>query len=573
MRRSSVFLLALSFSLIGLMPARPISASPADAPDIAGSWKLVIIPGSEIEFAIFDIKAVDGKIAATITDVRQVYLGPIKTAEGTVEGDRIAIRFPSAGDPTTFQGVLDKDGRKALGSIKFHGASYPGQIERTEAKELAKQPTPSATLQKLARTQTIKDPKERIAKILDLIGENPGHPMNAAAYATVLGLAEVAGLGPEEVAKLARQWIDEARPYGPEWTGEVQSRAVKALQGKKAYAALATEMALAADKALPADASLDLRGNLANMLARSARLAGKEEIALEAEGRAKEIDGKLDAEYHEKVPPFKPESFEGRSGGKGDRVVLMEIFTGAECPPCVAADVAFDALLKSYKPSEFIGLQHHLHIPGPDPLTNADTVARQGYYGSEVRGTPSTFFNGKSQAGGGGSMANSEGKYKEYRKAIEPALESEKLADITLTATRAGDEVKIAAKAKATSADAPRDAKPRLRLVLVEESVRYPGGNKLRFHHNVVRAFPGGVEGKALEKGEGTVEATIKLSDLRKAQDAYLAEYPASPRGRAFPNPLPPIDLDDLAVVALVQDDADHGVWHAVQVPVKAETP
>ena len=54
----------------------------------------------------------------------------------------------------------------------------------------------------------------------------------------------------------------------------------------------------------------------------------------------------------------------------------MEIFTGAECPPCVAADVGFDALLKSYKPTEFIGLQHHLHIPGPDPLTNADTVAR-----------------------------------------------------------------------------------------------------------------------------------------------------------------------------------------------------
>src|SRR5262249_40197176 len=83
------------------------------------------------------------------------------------------------------------------------------------------------------------------------------------------------------------------------------------------------------------------RAPAVNLLARSARLAGKAEIAAEAESRARRIDAQLDAEYHEKVPPFKPEPFAGRAGGKGDRTVLMEIFTGAECPPCVAADVAF----------------------------------------------------------------------------------------------------------------------------------------------------------------------------------------------------------------------------------------
>ncbi len=568
MRRLAAFVFTLSFTLIGLTSSKPIAAAPVDSPDINGAWKLVIIPANEIEFVIFDVKAVDGKIAGTVTSANQQLLADIKTAEGTVEGDRVTVRFPGQGEPTSFRGTLDKDGKKALGSIKFRGGNYPGRIERTDAKELAR-PQPSPLGQKLMQAQTEKDPKAKVAKIHDLIHENPG-PMNAAAYAQLLGSAEAAGLGPVEVGKIVQTWIDEARPYGTEWTSEIQSRALKALQGKKAYAELATEMALAADKALPSDASLDLRSNIANMLARSARLAGKDQIASEAEARAKDIDGKLDAEYHEKVPPFKPETYAGRSAGKGTRVMLMEIFTGAECPPCVAADVAFDALLKTYKPTEFIGLQHHLHIPGPDPLTNADTVARQGYYGAEVRGTPSTFFNGKSQSGGGGPMANSENKYKEYRKVIEPSLDSEKLADITLTANRAGDEVKITAKATAKAGD---DAKPRLRLVLVEESVRYPGSNKLRFHNNVVRAFPGGVEGKALEKGEGTVEATVRLSDLRKTQDDYLAQYPNGPRGRAFPNPLPPIELDDLAVVALVQDDADHSVWHAVQVPVKSEAP
>ena len=113
---------------------------------------------------------------------------------------------------------------------------------------------------------------------------------------------------------MVRKWTDEAKAYGPEWTGEVQSRALKALQGKKAYAALATEMARR-PRRLPADASLELAG-IATMLARSARLAGKEEIAAEAEARAKEIDGKLDAEYHEKVPPFKPETYAGRPAAR-----------------------------------------------------------------------------------------------------------------------------------------------------------------------------------------------------------------------------------------------------------------
>ena len=573
MRRIAAFVLTLSFASIGLMSSK---ASPADAPDINGYWKMVIIAGADVDFVIFDVKATDGKFAANVTTALPV-LGQIKTAEGTVEGDKVTIQLPTSGEPTTFRGVVDKDGKKGKGSIRFRGMTYPGRIEKTESRELGKA-TPPVLVQKLMATQTIKDPKERVAKIRELIAENPDSPATGVAYGQILGIAEAAGLSPEEVGKLVEKWLDEARPYGPEWTSETQSLAVKTLQGKKAYAELAIDMARATDKAMPADAPTEQRFALMNMLASSAKLAGKDAIAAEAEGRAKGYDAKLDAEYHEKVPPFKPETFAGRKEGKGNRVVLMEIFTGAECPPCVGPDVAFDALLKTYQPTEFIGLQHHLHIPNSDPLTNTDTVARAEYYGKEIGGTPSTFFNGKKDGGSGGymkktgPMARSEEKYKEYRKVIEPALGTEKLADIKLTATRTSDEVKITASAKVEGSS--KDARPKLRLVLVEESIRYPGGNKLRFHENVVRAFPGGVEGKPLEKGEGSIETTVKLSDLRKAQEAYVANYPTSPGARGpFAHTLPPMDLDDLAVVALVQDDADHSIWHAVQVEVKAANP
>jgi hypothetical protein len=484
----------------------------------------------------------------------------------------VEISFPAQGGPVSFRGVLGKD--KALGTVRFRGTNYPARIEKTESKEVAKLGS-SPVQQKLGEARVAADSKERIAKVQEVIREYPGHPVNAMAYGLILASAEDAGLGPEEVRKHVEAWIEEAKPYGPEWSADVQSRALRALQGKKAYAELATELALAADKALTDDASLDTRAQVLSSLVRSAKLAGKDEIAVEAEGRLKAIDEKLDAEYHEKVPPFKPEPFAGREPGKGDRIVVMEIFTGAECPPCVAADVAFDALLKTYKPTEFIGLQYHLHIPGPDPLTNPDSVARAEYYGDDVGGTPSTFFNGKTEAGGGGSMAGAEAKHKEYRGVIEPSLDGEKRANIELKASRTGDEVKIVARATTEPGDAKdaKDAKPKLRLVLVEESVRYPGGNKLRFHHNVVRALPGGAEGKALEGGKGEIDITLNLADVRKGQETYLEAFPSGPGGRSFSHPLPPIELDDLAVVAMVQDDADHSIWHAVQVPVERENP
>jgi hypothetical protein len=569
MRRIAAFVLALSISSAGLMAPRPSLASPADSPDINGSWRLVIIPTQpgEVDFAILDVKATNGKIAANVTAAMQA-LGAIESADGTVAGDKITIQLPTQGEPTSFRGVLDKDGKKAKGTFKFRGGVFPGRMERTEVRVLARAQT-SPLVQKIVQTRSISDPKERVARLRDLIGQNPDNPMNALAYGLIANQAEAAGLSAEEAGKLIGQWIDEARAYGPELVAETQSQAIKAMQGKKTYASLATETAQAAEKSLAADASTDLRYDLANMLANSAKLAGKDAIATEAEARAKEYDAKLDSEFHEKVPPFKPEAVAARSDGKGTRVMLMEIFTGSECPPCVAADVAFDALLKTFKPTEFIGLQYHLHIPRSDPMTNLDTIARQGYYGSEIGGTPSTFFNGKSENGdGGGPMSRAELKYKEYRKLIDPALAGEKMADIKLTATRTSDEVKIVASA--TASGGSRDAKLRLRLILVEESVHFPGGNKLRYHNNVVRAFPGGVDGKPLETGEANVEATVKLSDLRKAQDAYLAEYIKTPVARGpFSRPLPPVDLDDLAVVALVQDDADHKVWHAVQVEVK----
>ena len=71
--------------------------------------------------------------------------------------------------------------------------------------------------------------------------------------------------------------------------------------------------------------------------------------------------------------PFEPEAFKAPAGWKG-KTVLAELFTGSECPPCVGADIAFDALIESIPAKYLAVLVYHLPIPRPDPMINPATA-------------------------------------------------------------------------------------------------------------------------------------------------------------------------------------------------------
>ena len=252
--------------------------------------------------------------------------------------------------------------------------------------------------------------------------------------------------------------------------------------------------------------------------------------------------------------------------------------------------------MDAYRPTELVGLQYHLHIPGPDPLTNPDSISRSQYYG--VRGTPSIYFNGKAAAAGGGPRAAAQGKCDAYLEVVQEGLAGQRDATINLKVSRENNTVRIdvAAVAKpaanrtaannppATSAtgdasgsatstgsddkkagDGDDDKQPepqlRLRLALVQDVVRYAGGNKLRFHHHVVRGMPGGPQGKELVDGRCAAQFSVDLDETRAELDQYLKEFAAE---AAFPEPLPPFELTGLSVVALVQDDANKRVLDAV---------
>ena len=286
---------------------------------------------------------------------------------------------------------------------------------------------------------------------------------------------------------------------------------------------------------------------------------GKTAEAEATRNEVTKLETVIDAEYRKKVPPFQPEKYAGRKDKAADRVVVLEMFTGAECPPCVAADVAFDALTKSYPNAEVALLQYHLHIPGPDPLTNPDAIARFDYYGKKFTdafgGTPSCAFDGKPEAGGGGGMAAAQQKYTDFTEVLDKELETKATATIAGSAKLEGDAISGTVE---VSVKEPSDT-IKLRLVLIEDEIKYVGGNGLRFHHHVVRGMLGTVDGVAVKTlAGGKYEVKGNLKDVREKLTKYLADYEGG-----FPSVERPLDLKGLKLVALVQDDASGAILQA----------
>jgi len=271
-------------------------------------------------------------------------------------------------------------------------------------------------------------------------------------------------------------------------------------------------------------------------------------------GRPDGFEAALEAKF--KALPFHPEPFKAPADAKG-KVVLAELFTGSECPPCVASDIAFDALIETFPAKSLAVLVYHLPIPRPDPMMNPATGARQDFYG--VNSTPTVFIDGVRNATGGGNRGMAEGKFAEYRAAIEPLLSSPPAVAPKVRASLSGDKVVV-------SFD-PDKAVPEAvyHVVLVQDEQEHKGGNGIVFHKMVVRDI------LAVDpKGPGT--ATFDLAASEKAADAYLTEFEKTyTRVPNFKwdvrrNGLP---RGGLKVVFFVQDKASRKVLNATVADVR----
>src|SRR5207247_1455521 len=266
----------------------------------------------------------------------------------------------------------------------------------------------------------------------EIVTTSEPSPTFFEAAVELLRSAGIKRVSPDEV----RAWTDRtnkaAEAFGVRWQQAIALRMAQALAHQKEYGAVALAQAQRAQRLLdpadPPDARLIVLEVLFELLRaneQAAELARVKALIEQTEQR--------DYVEYAKQFPFKPDPYPGRQG-PGNRVVLVEMFTGAECPPCVAADLAYDGMGRTYKPTEVLRLQYHLNIPFPDPLSNAVALARQKYYG--VNGTPAAFVNGKTIDDAGGPAGAAVQRFTQFRRLVDPVLELPALAKLNLLAAR-----------------------------------------------------------------------------------------------------------------------------------------
>ena len=170
------------------------------------------------------------------------------------------------------------------------------------------------------------------------------------------------------------------------------------------------------------------------------------------------------------------------AGGEGstEKVVLAELFTGSECGPCFAADLAFEGLIERYDRATVAILEYHLHIPGPDPMTNNDAERRGLYY--RVSGTPTAVIDGIDQHLMGGSPRQAARNFKLYTGRIEPRLSLPSCGEVFVSGLEKGGRYDHGVGGgRADLESTLKLEKTKLRLALVEKVVHYTGRNGIHF--------------------------------------------------------------------------------------------
>ncbi len=235
----------------------------------------------------------------------------------------------------------------------------------------------------------------------------------------------------------------------------------------------------------------------------------------------------------------------------------------------MGAGLAFAAAHERYTRQDFIWLNYHVHIPLPDPMVNPSTVARRTFYG--VNNSPSYFFDGESDGGGGGSAEGAKALFdSKVDPTVQEHLETPPEAVVALKATAAGNTVRATATVtKITS----KSAKLRVQIVLAEESVTFSGENGERFHPMVVRSMAVDAkssQGFALAPGAGgTFEYTFDLAKAVADAKEGLVNYETKERKGEYTFREKKHEIKNgLVAVAFVQDEATKRVLQATYVKI-----
>jgi hypothetical protein len=283
------------------------------------------------------------------------------------------------------------------------------------------------------------------------------------------------------------------------------------------------------------------------------------------DGNLSGLDSYLNQVYRETFAAFikNEDKHTARGDGENNKVALVELLTGAQCAPCVAADLALTVLANSYEDSELIVIRYHQHIPGPDPLANYDSQKRFTYY--NAKGTPTLYLNGIEVGGVAGSLAQFTSILPAINQMVDKAIAEKLEIAFDLKAVNDGDKISIAASV--SNIDDSDGGEYYLRLVLTEDDIVFKAPNGIRVHDMVARAMPGGYRGVLVEDGKAEFSGDVSIEELKQAVNNELDMIEQHQNSRMSSRPL---DFAKLRLVAIVQDDVDRRIIqsHVVDVTV-----
>jgi thiol-disulfide isomerase/thioredoxin len=370
-------------------------------------------------------------------------------------------------------------------------------------------------------------------------------------------LCEAVAMSPT-LTSAALALVDHYKTTDPTKAENVLKDTIKAAPAfSRAYVELAKlEVARGDEKA-----ALDhyLAGSLGGGV-RGADDKAMRDLYTKVRGASANIDDELDTMYREKFPnPVKPEAWTA-SPKRSNRVVLLEMFTGSGCPPCVSADLAMDAAMERYPEKDVIAVAYHENIPQPDPMVVEAGDARRQYY--KISGVPTFNIDGGLGQLGGGARENTPNTYNTYVKKIDAALETPATAALAVKAVAEGEKVNVTVDVTKV----PSDAKDmRLHILLVEQELRFTGENGIRFHPVVVRAMAGDKGAGIPITATGKTTHTFDLASVRADVEKTLTAEMEKRRSREAPGSTPTvysadgrpyttINPNELSVVAFIQD-------------------
>jgi hypothetical protein len=536
----------------------------------AGTWKVTLCQqGVENALCLLRIAGDEKHPTAEVIDAPG--FATMKTED--VHTDDKSLRLNLKTERGTFHiAAYAPDGQarpeRLLGSSHDRAFYDMLRMDRSNLREIesGKGTSPAPGLEDLSKAVGAPSAAQTEKRLEDLLQRHGDQAVGQTALLMLAQLQARLGAPVDKLKATCARFLAGAAAYGREIALQSTAQLAQVLVGAPGQAA--RELALAygeeAEKLLTDNDPPELAIGVLQTHARVLRAAGKEAEARQRDEKAAALESKIDEQFAKNSVPFTPAPPAGRTT---DRVVLFELFTGAQCPPCVGADIAFDAALQVYSPHQVVFLQYHEHAPGPDALTSVASEQRLRYY-DEVAGTPACIIDGKLlDEPVGGDADRGERSYAILHAALDQAMGSPAEAGIKLTANRNGDTIELTADV--TDLREPGE-RTRLRFALVEDVVRYAARNGQRLHHHVVRDFPGGAAGMPLPEPSARRTAKVNLNELRKSLNDYLDLVN---RQKPFPDSSRPMELGRLKAIAFIQNDATKHVLQAVQVDVPDATP